>query len=239
MARAWLVTGASRGIGEAIARLAAAEGARLALVARSEAVERIAAELGAVAIRADLSVDGEPERVAAEAAERLGGLDVIVNNAGIHRGGRIEKLAEDDFESVLKLNLVVPFRLVRAASPQLGDGGAIVNIGAVVGLRGFPGDAPYGAAKAGLWGLTQVLALEFARRKITVNYIAPGFTETELTAAVPKRGRELILSGIPLRRTASPEEVARVVCFVAAQPYMTGAMVPIEGGLLATFGAQR
>jgi 3-oxoacyl-[acyl-carrier protein] reductase len=238
VSRAWLVTGASRGIGAAIARRAAGAGDRVALVARGEAVEALAAELGAHAIRADLTVDGAAAAVVEEAAAALGGLDVVVNNAAVHRGGRLERLTDEDFDAVLDADLRAPFRICRAAAPYLPQGGAIINIGAVVGLRGFPGDSPYGAAKAGLAGLTKVLAVELARQRVTVNMVIPGFTLTEMTGALDQRARERIVERIPLGRTAEPEEIADAVFFVASASYMTGAIVPVDGGLLAALGGR-
>jgi 3-oxoacyl-[acyl-carrier protein] reductase len=241
VARRWLVTGASRGIGAAIAATAVARGDSVMLVARGEAVEQVAADLAARdgtahAVRVDLSTpEGAVEAVAA-ATERLGGLDVLVNNAAIHRGGRIEKLPEGDFEAVVESNLIAPYRLCREAVKVMEDGASIINIGAVVGFRGFPGDAPYGSAKAGLAGLTLVLAVELARRNITCNLVVPGFTETEMTGALDERAREKIITRIPLRRPAEASEVADVVGWVSASPYMTGAIVPVDGGLSAALG---
>lgn len=244
MPKRWVVTGASRGIGAAIAAEAAAAGHAVALVARSETVEEQARLLGeqhghAVALREDVTAPGAAERIAQRAAEALGGIDVLVNNAGVHRGGRIDRLAEGDFETVIEANLVAPFRLCRAVVGRMAPSGAIVNIGAAVGLRGFPGDSPYGSAKAGLAGLTRVLAIELAGRGITANYVIPGFTETAMTAAVEERARQAILDRIPLGRPSKPDEVARVVLWVAETPYMTGAIVPVDGGLMAALGAAR
>jgi NAD(P)-dependent dehydrogenase (short-subunit alcohol dehydrogenase family) len=241
VARRWLITGASRGIGAAIAAAAAARGDRLVLVARGEGVERVAADLAsrgvdAHALRVDLTAADGPAEAVAAATERLGGLDVLVNNAAMHRGGRIEKLPDGDFEAVVEANLIAPFRLCREAVKVMDDGSSIVNIGAVVGFRGFPGDAPYGSSKAGLAGLTLVLAIELARRRITVNLVVPGFTETDMTGALDDRARDKILTRIPLRRPAAPAEVAEVVAWVSASPYMTGAIVPVDGGLSAALG---
>jgi 3-oxoacyl-[acyl-carrier protein] reductase len=241
VARRWLITGASRGIGAAIARMAAARGDSMLLVARSDGIERVAAELSAGgadahAVRLDLTAPDAGAAAVTAAVDRLGGLDVLVNNAAIHRGGRIEKLAEGDFEAVVEANLIGPYRLCRAAVGVMEDGSAIVNIGAVVGLRGFPGDAPYGSSKAGLAGLTLVLAVELARRSITVNLVVPGFTETEMTGALDDRARDRILSRIPLRRPAEASDIADVVGWVSASPYMTGAIVPVDGGLSAALG---
>jgi NAD(P)-dependent dehydrogenase (short-subunit alcohol dehydrogenase family) len=221
--------------------MATGRGDSVLLVARSAGVERVAAQLtadgaDAHALRIDLTDPGAGEAAVAAAVDRLGGLDVLVNNAAIHRGGRIERLADGDFEAVVEANLNAPYRLCKVAVGAMDDGSAIVNIGAVVGLRGFPGDAPYGSAKAGLAGLTLVLAVELARRNITVNLVVPGFTETEMTGALDDRGRDRILSRIPLRRPAEAAEIADVVGWVSASPYMTGAIVPVDGGLSAALG---
>jgi len=236
MARRWLITGASRGIGAAIAAAAVERGDSALLVARGDAVHEVAGRLGARAVQVDLSSPDGPAAAVAAAQEQLGGLDVLVNNAAIHRGARIEKLPEGDFEAVVEANLVAPFRLCREALKAMEDGSAIVNIGAVVGFRGFPGDAPYGSAKAGLAGLTLVLAVELARRRITCNLVVPGFTETEMTDRLDERAREKIVGRIPLRRPAEAREVAEVVAWVSATPYMTGAVVPVDGGLSAALG---
>ena len=229
--RRWLVTGGSRGIGAAIASMAVARGDQVAVVARSGTEVP-----GTTGIRLDLSDPDAPAAAVAACAEALGGVDVLVNNAAQHRGGRLEKLADGDFEAVVETNLVVPYRMCRAAVPAMEDGSAIINIGAVVGFRGFPGDSPYGSAKAGLAGLTQVLAIELARRQITVNLVVPGFTETEMTGALEERARDKIISRIPMRRPAEAYEVADVVGWVASSPYMTGAIVPVDGGLMAALG---
>jgi NAD(P)-dependent dehydrogenase (short-subunit alcohol dehydrogenase family) len=234
--RVWLVTGASRGIGEAVARLAAGRGDRVALVARGERVEAVADELGGLGVRADLADPDALGRVVRETVGRFGRIDVLVNNAGIHRGGRLERLRLEDFREVLETDLVGPFELCRLVLPHLPAGAAIVNVGAVVGFRGFPGDSPYGAAKAGLAGLTRVLAVELARRGVTVNLVVPGLTETDLIAGVDAPARERIVRGIPLGRMAGAQEIARVIAWVADTPYMTGSVVVVDGGLMATFG---
>ncbi len=137
----------------------------------------------------------------------------------------------DDWEAVLDTNLSGPFRMVKAALPHIHDGGAIINIGAVVGGLGFPGDAPYGASKNGLKGLTRVMAVELARRNIKVNLVIPGFVITEMTGSISDRARERIEDKIPLSRTGEPEEIADVIFWVAGSSYMTGAMIPVDGGL--------
>ncbi len=229
--RRWLITGGSRGIGAAIAAVAVARGDRVAVVARSRPEVD-----GTTPIQLDLSDPEAPEAAVATCVEAFGGIDVLVNNAAQHRGGRIEKLPDGDFEAVVETNLVVPYRMCRAAVRAMEDGSSIVNIGAVVGFRGFPGDSPYGSAKAGLAGLTQVLAIELARRRITVNLVVPGFTETEMTGALDERARDKIITRIPMRRPAEAREVAEVVGWVSSSPYMTGAIVPVDGGLMAALG---
>ncbi|HEX5195299.1 MAG TPA: SDR family oxidoreductase [Solirubrobacteraceae bacterium] len=237
MQRVWIVTGASRGIGEAIAAKAAAGGDAVACVARSPSGRPWAAGARVLELAEDLTAEHAGERVVAAALEAFGRIDVVVNNAGLHRGGRIETLLDEDFERVLATNLRAPLRLCRAAAPHLRAGGAIVNIGAVVGLRGFPGDSAYGSSKAGVAGLTRVLAIELARRGVTVNCVIPGFTETEMTAAVDERARKRLRERIPLGRPCTPEEVADVVHWVAGSPSMTGALIPVDGGLMAALGS--
>jgi 3-oxoacyl-[acyl-carrier protein] reductase len=244
MPRTWIITGASRGIGAAIAEVAADAANSVALVARSDAVDELAATIGArggtaIAFREDVTAPGAAERITEAVRRTFGAVDVLVNNAGMHRGGRIERLPDDDFEAVLAANLIAPFRLSRAVVDDMPAGGAIVNIGAVVGLRGFPGDSAYGSAKAGLAGLTQVLAMELAGRGITVNCVIPGFTETEMTAGVDERARQRLLERIPIGRPCTPQEIAEVVRWVADSPSMTGAMIPVDGGLMAALGSAR
>ena len=232
--RRWVVTGASRGLGLAIARLAASKGDKVALVARGKDIDTRAKTIGenAIGIVADVTDPASVTRACAEVAERWGGIDVLVNNAGLHRGGLIGALAQDDWQAVLDTNLSGPLNFVRAALPYLGEGGSVVNIGAIVGLRGFSGDAAYGASKAGLAGLTQVLAVELARRGIRVNLVIPGMTSTEMTAGISARAKAKLVAAIPLGREGTAEELADVVWWVAGSPYMTGSIISNDGGLL-------
>lgn len=232
--RRWLVTGASRGLGLAIARLAASKGDKVALVARSETIETTAEAIGAdaIGIAADVSDPAAATEACARVADMWGGIDVLVNNAGLHRGGLIGALAQEDWQAVLDTNLSGPLNFVRAALPHMGKGASIGNIGAVVGLRGFAGDAAYGASKAGLAGLTQVLAVELARNGIRVNYVIPGLTSTEMTEGISARAKAKLVAGIPLGREGTAEELADVVWWVAGSPYMTGSIISNDGGLL-------
>lgn len=232
--RRWIVTGASRGLGLAIAEAAATRGDRVAIVARDKAVAEVAGAIGngAISVIGDVTDPASANRICAEVADRWGGVDVLVNNAGLHRGGLIHALDEQDWGAVIGTNLSGPFNLVRSVLPHMGEGGSIVNVGAVVGFRGFPGDAAYGASKAGLAGLTQVLAAELARHGIRVNLVIPGFVSTEMTAGVSERARERLVARIPLRREGRAEEIAEVVWWVAGSTYMTGSVVATDGGLL-------
>lgn len=233
MSRRWIITGGSRGLGLAVARIAHEHGDRVAVLAR-RADPRLRETLGenATFVEADVT---SPESVTAaieSVAARFGGVDVLVNNAGLHRGGKVDRVALADWDAVLATNLGGPLHCVRAVLPHMGAGGSIVNVGAVVGLRGFPGDSAYGASKAGLAGLTQVLAAELAARGIRVNLVIPGFVLTDMTAKVNEKAQALLKQRIPLGRFGTEEEIARVIWWVAGSTYMTGALVPTDGGML-------
>lgn len=232
--RCWIVTGASRGLGLAIARAALALGDRVALLARGSAVIEVAASLGdrAIGLQADVKDPDTLNIAVSNVIERWGRIDVLVNNAGLHRGNLIGALDVEDWNAVLETNLSGPFHAVRAVLSHLRAGGSIVNIGAVVGMRGSSGDSPYGASKAGLAGLTQVLAAELARRGIRVNLVLPGFVSTEMTSAVSERMRNRLVARIPLGREGTPGEIADVVVWVAGSTYMTGSIVATDGGLM-------
>ncbi|OYU36897.1 SDR family oxidoreductase [Novosphingobium sp. PASSN1] len=232
--RRWLVTGASRGIGRAVAALAASRGDRVCIVGRDPGITGIAAAMGpdVFGIPADVTKPEDVARIAAEIEVRWGGLDVLVNNAGLHRGGGLEKIADEDWEATLATNLTGPMRMVRALARLMPAGSAVVNVGAVVGFRGFPGDSCYGASKAGLTGLTHVLAVELARRQIRVNMVVPGFVDTEMTATISDRARQAIIDRIPLKRMGTAEEMADVCWSVAGSTYMTGSVIFTDGGLM-------
>lgn len=235
--RTWLVTGGSRGIGRAVVEHAAAVGDSVAVLARSPAVEEAPPGPGRLlGVKADVT---NPESVADAVEvvrEEFGSLDIVVNCAGIHRGGRVEQLSRECWDEVVSTNLTGAFEVCKAAAPLLAPGSAVVNVGAVVGWRGFPGDVAYGSAKAGLSGLTQVLAVELAPRGIRVNLVVPGFVDTDMTAGLSGRARDRVIEAIPAGRVGTAAEIADVIVAVAGATYMSGATVPVDGGLMASFG---
>jgi len=238
-----LVTGSSRGIGRAIALELARRGYALAVhYARGEAAAReVAAEaerLGAakvVVLGADLSERAAAAELVARTASELGGLDVLVNNAGITRDGLLIRMKDDDWDAVIETNLSAVFRLTREAVKRMMKArwGRIVNVASVVGLMGNPGQANYVAAKAGLIGFTKTIAKEYGGRGITANAVAPGFIESDMTAALPEKVQQEYLSAIPAGRFGKPEEVAELVAFLAsdAAAYINGQTIAIDGGL--------
>lgn len=230
------MTGASRGLGHAIATTALARGDKVCILARDQGVVDIAKALGpnAMGIAADVTREEDIQQACAQIAEQWGGIDVLVNNAGLHRGGRVESLELDDWEQSLATNLTGPMKTVRHALSHMSEGGSIINIGAVVGFRGFPGDSSYGASKAGLAGLTQVLAVELAGRGVRVNLVVPGFVSTEMTQGLSERAKDAIIAKIPLGRMGNAEEVADVCWWVAGATYMTGSVIMTDGGLMCS-----
>ena len=236
--KVWLVTGSSRGIGLAVAERALAAGDKVALLARGAEINALAERLGdnSIACQADVS---QREQVLAAVARILstwGRLDIVVNNAGAHRGGKVERLSLADWQTVIDTNLTGALNVISAASPHLQRGGAVVNVGAVVGFRGFPGDSAYAASKAGIAGLTRALAIEFAARGIGVNLVIPELVLTEMTRALSEKALESMRRKIPMGRFGEPDEIAEVVEWVARSRYMTGAFVPADGGLMSSFG---
>ncbi len=236
-----LVTGASRGIGRAIALDLAAAGAEVVVNyasspdAAAEVVAAIEAQGGrAWAHRANVAVEEEVEAMVKAVLERGGRLDVLVNNAGITRDGLLMRMKTADWSSVIDLNLTGVFLCTRAVSRTMlkARSGRIVNITSVVALMGNPGQANYSAAKAGVIGFTRSTAAEFASRGITVNAVAPGFIATDMTRELDV---EPILRAIPLGRMGQPEEVAGAVRFLAADPaaaYITGQVLQVDGGMV-------
>lgn len=236
MTRTWIVTGGSRGFGRAVAARAAETGARVAIIARGAEVEAVAREIGGqtIGLVADVGDATAIRQAIATVVDRWGSIDVLVNNAGLHRGGLIEQIDVNDWSDVLATNISGPFHMIRNVLPHMGETGSIVNVGAVVGFRGFAGDVAYGTSKAGLAGMTQVLAVELARRGIRVNLVIPGFVDTDMTAAITQRARTKLLQRIPLGRAGTAEEIAEVICWVANASYMTGSVVATDGGLMCS-----
>lgn len=236
-----IVTGASRGLGAATARGLAAAGWPVGVNFRNdeEGAEEVAAEIAsdggeAVVVRADVSKPEGVEDVFSTLEERFGHVSVLVNNAGIRADGLTPQLRDDDWQSVMDVNLSAAFRTVRRALMPMVRArfGRIVNVASVVGPNvGNPGQANYAAAKAGLVGLTRTVAREVAHRGVTANAIAPGFVETQLTEDVDRA----FLRTIPARRAGTAEEIASCICFLASREaaYVTGALLTVDGGLTA------
>jgi 3-oxoacyl-[acyl-carrier protein] reductase len=233
-----LVTGGSRGIGAATARALAADGWRVAVNYRSgrEAAEEVVESLATpgVAVQGDVSDPEAADALFAAAEEALGGpVLVLVNNAGITADNLSPAITDDEWDRVMATNLSGAFRLTRRAlRPMLrARFGRIVNVASVVGLKANPGQANYAAAKAGLVGLTKTVAAEVARRGVTVNAVAPGFIETDMTKDVPQE----VLTAVPARRPGTPDEVAAAVRFLAsdAAGYVTGTTLFVDGGMSA------
>ena len=232
-----LVTGAARGIGAACARALAGEGFRVAIHynASSEAAEKLASELpDAFALRADLAVPAEVEALLEMMSARAGRVDVLVNNAGLTRNAPTPVMKLDDYDAVAALSRGTWYltKLVLRKFMMKQKVGRIIQISSVVGHIGNRGQSPYTMAKAGLDALTRSLALELADRNILVNSVAPGFIETDMTAALPAPAKERILERIPLGRMGTPEEVAEVVVFLATRgSYIQGSVIHVNGGL--------
>ena len=236
--KVWLISGASRGIGLAIARRAINAGDKVALLARGDSVIAAARDLGenAMPVQADVADTASVQAAVDAVLSQWGQLDVVVNNAGLHRGGKVGRLAMEDWQAVLDTNLTGALNVISCARPHLGDGAAIVNVGAVVGFRGFPGDSAYAASKAGLSGLTRALAVELAAKNIRVNLVIPGLVLTEMTGGLSESALESMRRTIPMARYGEAEEIAEVVDWVARSRYMTGAFIPVDGGLMSSFG---
>ena len=234
----WLVTGGSRGIGLAVVKRVVERGERAVIFARGDEAQARAEELGerCMALKVDVADSDAVGEAVAQVRDTWGPVQKVVNNAGVHRGGRVGRLKRDDWDTVLSVNLTGALNVIRAVEPDMQSGAAIVNVGAVVGFRGFPGDVAYGASKAGLAGLTRTLAIELAPRGITVNLVIPGLVLTEMTAGVSEKALENMRRTIPMGRYGEADDIAEVIEWVARSAYMTGAYVPADGGLLSSFG---
>ncbi len=238
-----VVTGGSRGIGRAIATTLAAAGAAVVVNYKGNqaAADAVVAEIAgaggqALALQADISQQAEVEQLFKAVIERFGKVDILVNNAGITRDGLLLRMKEDDFDAVLATNLRAIFLCTKAVLRPMtkARSGRIINISSVVGLMGNAGQANYAAAKAGMIGFTKSTAREMASRSITVNAVAPGYIETELTGVLSDQIKGAILESIPLGRLGTPQDVANMVCFLAsdAAAYITGQTLTVDGGMV-------
>ena len=228
-----LITGAASGIGRAVAEAFRREGANVALNDvrdLSELVNALSREHSSGHV-ADVSDPAAVDDMLMDVIERWGRLDIVCANAGINRDGFLHQLTVDDWNAVLGVNLSGAFHVCRAAIPKLGAGGAVVLTSSVSAL-GNLGQSNYAASKAGLVGLTRALALECAQKEIRINAIAPGFTDTPMVASIPDKVRSRLIDGIPLKRLAQPEEIARAMLFLVSSEasYITGQTLFVDGG---------
>jgi 3-oxoacyl-[acyl-carrier protein] reductase len=234
-----LVTGASGGLGSAIARALAGQGARLAVSGSNvDKLEAFRATLGGdhVALPCNLSEGAAVDQLVPQAVDALGGkLDILVNNAGVTRDNLLMRMKDEEFEEVIRINLEAAFRLMRAAARPMMKArfGRIISITSVVGVTGNPGQANYVASKAGLIGMTKSVAQELASRGITVNAIAPGFMTSAMTDALNDQQREGILSRIPLGTMGSGEDIGAACVYLASREagYVTGQTIHVNGGM--------
>ena len=237
-----IVTGGSRGIGRAVAVRLAKDGMNLVInyrgnSAAAEETERLCRELGVevLLMQGDVSRAEDCEKLAAQAKEAFGRVDVLVNNAGITRDGLLARMTEEDFRAVLDVNLVGPWNMMKAVNRIMMKQryGRIVNLSSVTGLMGNMGQTNYAAAKAGMLGMTKSYAREVASRGVTVNAVAPGFIDTDMTEAMPEGAKDKIITGIPMGRTGKPEDVAEAVAFLASEQagYITGEVLRVDGGM--------
>ena len=240
--RVAIVTGGGRGIGRTVALRLAEEGARVAISYRSndEAAEDAAAkvrEAGAECklVKGDVSSQADVDTLFKSVTETFGRVDILVNNAGITRDNLMMRMKEDEFDDVLRTNLKGTYLCTRAALRPMvrARWGRIVNVSSVVGLVGNAGQANYAASKAGIIGFTKSVAREVAQRGITVNAVAPGYVETELTGSLPEKVKDQIRAQVPVGRFGEPEEVAEVVAFLAGERagYVTGQTIAVDGGM--------
>ncbi|MDQ3765003.1 MAG: 3-oxoacyl-ACP reductase FabG [Actinomycetota bacterium] len=230
MTRSVLVTGGNRGIGLAIARAFAKQGDRVAVAHRGPGVPD-----DVFGVRCDVTDGAAVEAAFAEAEQVHGPIEVLVSNAGITDDTLLLRMTEEQFTRVLDTNLTGAYRVAKRATRSMlrARWGRMVFISSVVALSGAPGQVNYAASKAGLIGIARSIARELGSRSITANVVAPGYVDTEMTADITQVRRNEILSSIPLRRQATPEEIAAVVTFLAsdAAGYITGAVLPVDGGL--------
>ena len=236
-----VITGAGRGIGAAIARRFAAEGASLVLNSLSDSAARVAEEITAaggkaLAVQGDVSKADDVAKVIDAAVSTFGRLDILINNAGITRDGLLMRMSEEDWDAVMDTNLKSVYLCCRAAlRPMLKSrgGGRIISLSSVIGLSGNAGQANYAASKAGIIGFTKSLAKELASRQVTVNAIAPGFIVTDMTAGMSEEAKQTLLKRIPLGTLGSAEDIASIAAFLTSDEakYITGQTLTVDGGM--------
>ena len=238
-----LVTGASRGIGRAIALKLAAEGAKVAInyAGNTAKAEEVKAEIEknggqAILVQADVADSAAVEAMVNATVEAFGQIDILVNNAGITRDGLMMRMKDEDFDAVINTNLKGVFYCTKLVSKLMMKkrSGRIINMASVVGLMCNAGQTNYAAAKAGVIGFSKSAAKELAARGITVNMVAPGFIDTDMTAAMTDKAKEMTLTGIPLNRMGTPEDVANAVAFLVSDnaSYITGQVINVDGGMV-------
>jgi len=238
-----IITGATRGIGKSIAEKFAEQGANIAFTYASsvEKAKALEAELNAKGVSAkgfqsDASDYAAAEALAASTLEAFGAIDIVVNNAGITRDGLLMRMSEENWDEVMRVNLKSIFNMTKAVQRTMlkQRAGSIINMSSVVGVKGNAGQANYAASKAGILGFTKSVALELGSRNIRCNAIAPGFIETEMTAALDEATVQGWRDAIPLKRGGTPEDVANLTLFLASDmsAYITGQVINVDGGML-------